>query len=576
MNKPAAVALGFLLATSVQAQVPEAARPVKGSVEAVAAEVEVLVLDSKGVPVEGLTKTDFKLFVNGKEMPLDWLEAPSTSASPAPAAPAPAAQAAAAPAAAALARRAHSTVFVISDLHTDLRARNAGLDALRSYADRLPEGEPAAVYLLDSGVRRLQPFTTDRAALKKALEKPARMLPKSYVFSEAGGNEWVGQSRQMLRNFGTVLDSLASRPEPKTVVVLSGPISPTGFVAPIGGAAGSAALSQTSISTGAGPGSPEPSADVLSTTVTGRESRVASADAFSTTGYSYSARGLWNFLGEAKDAESQALLARATIVALDPTGLDSPNAKAEINSLATTGRIVGSGATLRPADSSTEGDRTDTWEFRNDTFALIAAATGGARLGFSNKPADLILDESRLLSKRYRLGFTPPDGTSARRTVRVEVARPGVVVRAAAGQRSLTPETAARARFSGLLLSADAPKGDFAIALETKGPVKKRTDDALPFDVLVPVSGVYAEEQGENKRAKLELLVSAVDDEGRASEPMVIPFSVELSKEAAVNGAFFRKDSTFSIDHRWKGRLFVGVRDTATNRLGAVAMPIGG
>jgi hypothetical protein len=43
-----------------------------------------------------------------------------------------------------------------------------------------------------------------------------------------------------------------------------------------------------------------------------------------------------------------------------------------------------------------------------------------------------------------------------------------------------------------------------------------------------------------------------------------------------VNGAFFRKDSTFSIDHRWKGRLFVGVRDTATNRLGAVAMPIGG
>jgi hypothetical protein len=104
--------------------------------------------------------------------------------------------------------------------------------------------------------------------------------------------------------------------------------------------------------------------------------------------------------------------------------------------------------------------------------------------------------------------------------------------------------------------------------------VKKRTDDALPFDILVPVSGVYAEERGEGKRAKLELMIAGVDEEGRASEPMVIPFSVTVDKGAA-DGSFFRKDSSFSIDRHWKGRLFVGVRDTATNRLGAVAIPIG-
>jgi len=82
MKKTAAAALTFLLAAPVQAQVPDAARPVKGSVEAVAAEVEVLILDSKGVPVEGLTKNDFKLFVNGKEMPLDWFEAPPAAGAP--------------------------------------------------------------------------------------------------------------------------------------------------------------------------------------------------------------------------------------------------------------------------------------------------------------------------------------------------------------------------------------------------------------------------------------------------------------------------------------------------------------
>lgn len=562
MKRTASLALTALLAGSPAAPAlaqTDGSRPVRSTVETVAAEIDVLVLDSKGTPVEGLAREDFGLLVDGKERPIDWLEGPPGSVAPASSL-APGAGSATLPATAstapapAPASRAHSTVFVISDLHTDLRARRAGLEGLRAYAGSLPAGEPAAVYLLDNGIRRLLPFTTDRSALAKALEKPARMLPRSYVFTEVGGDEWVGQSRQMLRNFATVLDSLASRPEAKTVVVLSGPISATGYIEPIGGGAGSLA------------------SQVIPTNNTGVD---GSTNVISNGGRSYAGRGLWSFRGEAKAAESQALLARATIVALDPTGLDSPDARAEINSLAIADRIHGMGSTLRPADASSEGDRTDTWAFRSDTLALIADSTGGARIGYSNRTADLLAAESRLLSMRYRLGFTPPDGSSARRDIRVTVARPGVVVRTAAGQRSLTPETAARARFAALLLSADAPRGDFAIALETKGPISRRADDAFPFDVLVPVSGVYAEERGDGKRAKLELLIAGVDEEGRASEPMVIPFSVTIDRSAP-DGSFFRKDANFSLDRRWKGRLFVGVRDTATNRVGTVALPIGG
>ena len=549
-----AAVLVFSPAVPASAQ-SDAPRSVKSSVEAVAADVEVLVLDSKGKPVEGLAKGDFKLFVNGKETPIDWLEAPAASAPAASGSSgAPAAPAAEALTGAAAARRMHSTVFVISDLQTDLRSRNAGLDALKTYVDRMPAGEEAAVYLLDNGVRRLQAFTSDRSALKKALDKPARTLPRAYVFPQQGSVEWEGQSRQMLRNFTTVLDTVANRPEPKTVVVMAGPISPTGFVQPIGGPAGSGALGQTVFA-----GSPTDGIDVLST-----------------SGNSYSARGLWNFLAEAKDAESQALLARATVVAVDPSGLTSPDARAEISSMSSpSGRPPrDNAAALRPANNATESDAVDSFAYRSDTFALIALSTGGARLGFTNKPVENLIAETNLLAQRYRLGFTPPDGTSARREIRVQVTRPGVVVRAAAGQRSLTPETAARARFAALLLSADAPKGDFAIALETKAAVKDRKDDAFPFDVVVPVSGVYAEERGDTKRAKLELLIAGVDEEGRASEPMVMPFSVTIDKAAGA-GAFFRKDSNFNLDKRWKGRLFVGVRDTSTNRLGAVALPIG-
>lgn len=554
MKTTAAAALALLLAAPVQAQTPDAPRPVKGSVEAVAAEVEVLVVDRKGTPVDGLTREDFRLFVNGKEMPLDWFEAPPAQAASATASVPAAPETAAAPpvTASTPSPRAHSTVFVISSLHVDAGAQRAGLDALRAYADRLPDGEQAAVYLLDNGARRLLGFTNDRNELKKAIERPKRILPSSYAF-DARDDEWVGRSRQMLRNLGTVFDGLASRPESKTVVMLTGPLWPTGNINP----PSSASLFKGSRAAPAG--GPRSSASPLDT-------------AGAVTHYSnpVTTRGerQWNFLGEARGLENQAFLARATVVALDPSGILAPAGQAD-SKLDPRDAFIGvpSGSLLAAGDS---------WEFRNDTFALIAEATGGARLGFSNKPVDLILGASRLLARRYRLGFTPPDGTSARRDIRVEMTRPGLVVRTASGQRSLTAEAAARARFAGLLLSSDAPHGDFTIAVEMKSRVSKRTDDALPFDILVPVSGVYAEERGESRRAELELLVSAVDGEGRASEPIVIPFSVELDTAAARDGAFFRKDSSFSIDKRWKGRLFVGVRDTATNRLGAVAMPIGG
>ena len=105
MKRIATFALSAILAGTLQAPAVaqvDASRPVKSSVEAVAAEVEVLVLDSKGVPVEGLTKGDFRLFVNGKETPLDWFETPPAAVAPAPApaapVPAPAVRTAAPPA----------------------------------------------------------------------------------------------------------------------------------------------------------------------------------------------------------------------------------------------------------------------------------------------------------------------------------------------------------------------------------------------------------------------------------------------------------------------------------------------
>ena len=400
--------------------------------------------------------------MNGKETPIDWIEAPAPSAAGAsPAAPASAPAAAEAATAAVAARRMHSTVFVITDLHTGVKARNDGLQALRAYVDRMPAGEEAAVYLLDNGVRRLQAFTADRSALKTAIDKPAKTLPRSYIFPEQGTVEWEGQSRQMPRNFTPLLDPVAQLPETKTSSSRQS-ISQAGFLRPISGQRARA-----------------PPGERSSARARAWQPRSVRRRAFDERRRLRVARALE--LPPGARTESQALLARATIVAVDPTGLFSADGRAEVSSTSSPSGRPGrdSAATLRPADNTTEGDAVDSFAFRSDTFALIAESTGGARLGFTNKPLDNLVAETNLLARRYRLGFTPPDGTSARREIRVQVARPGLVVRAAAGQRSLTPETAARARFAALLPSADAPKGDFPFALETKAAVKDRKEDAF-------------------------------------------------------------------------------------------------
>jgi VWFA-related protein len=530
MKKTTAAALAFLLAASVQAQTPDASRPVKGSVEAIAAEVEVLVLDGKDKPVAGLARGDFRLFVNGKETPIDYLEVPParvTAAAEAPLSPS-----AVLPSESTVAsgRRPHSTVLVFDDLHTSFGARQKGITGLRSYLAAVPEDEEVAVYSLNFGLKTLQPFTLDRALAGRALDRAGRTLPASQI-AFPSIDESTSRSRQALRSFADLFRALASRPEPKTVVLIAGVLQAMGE-------ANAGLRSRTEFRPFASPGGgggPAPA-------------RVPSST------YAFS------FVDEARGMANEALLAKATVIALDPTGLEAPGVGADI-----------SGSDARAATDT----RVDSFAYLGDTFALLAEGTGGARVGFSNAFGDRLIAESERLNQRYRLGFTPPDSTSDRRDIRVEVSRPGVTVRVASGQRSLTPVAASRARFSAFLLRSEPARGDFPITVHVSSPVTKRKSDALIFDILIPLSGVFAEVASGERRAHLELLLAGVDAEGRVGDLTVLPFAVEMPKDAPADG-FFRHHGDFQLDRKWKGRLFLGVRDRSTNQLGAATIPIGG
>jgi len=326
MKRTGTVVLFALLANPGAAQ---DAAPVRSSVEAVAAEVEVLILDAKGKPVTGLTKADLRLFVNGKETPIDYLEPPAVALSPAQTAPfansSVPSSAVATTAPPATIRPPHSTVFVVNPLHLDARSRQNGLAAMRRYADNLPAGESAAVFVIDIGLRRIVSFTTDRKELRKAIDASGKGLPLSYNF-EVGSDEWLARSRQELGSMATLFNSIANRPEPKTVLVLAGPLSATGTVKPIGGPAGSAAASQTSFDVGRAKEIPGSRAGYFPRDYTMPDSEV-------TGGATIATRGTWNLQPEIRDVGNEALLARSTVIALDPTELRSVNAAAEINSL---------------------------------------------------------------------------------------------------------------------------------------------------------------------------------------------------------------------------------------------------
>ena len=208
--------------------------------------------------------------------------------------------------------------------------------------------------------------------------------------------------------------------------------------------------------------------------------------------------------------------------------------------------------------------------YRFDALADIAAATGGERLGGSNRPDRLLAAESTLLGRRFRIGFTPPDQGSIRREIRVEVSRPGVTVRTAGGQRTLTGEEAAHGRFAALLLTDATEAPDFAIELKALGDASARPGEVLHYDVVVPLSEIFLARGPKTVTANMEVLVAAIDGEGRTSQLRFEPISLRIPDDQAVSASrsVYRYSGRVTFDHFGKGRLWVGIRDRATNRLG--------
>jgi VWFA-related protein len=157
-----------LIATAAQAQLTRTLERIEVSV----IEVDVVVLDTQGKPVSGLSSKDFELRVRGRKRPItnfyevnrraDETRATTKASQGEP-----------------VARRDYLVLF-IDDLHLNQHEKKRALDALRTFVGQHVRPGTAAMLVASEGdVRILERFTEDSSRLMRAIDaierQPARV-----------------------------------------------------------------------------------------------------------------------------------------------------------------------------------------------------------------------------------------------------------------------------------------------------------------------------------------------------------------------------------------------------------------
>jgi VWFA-related protein len=183
---------------------PPSSDPAHGLIERVETElvlIEAYVTDRTGRPIENLTADDFTLVVDGNVSPIasfEFVRLPDTVAEPAGVVTA---GAEAAPPAAGRARR-----FIL--FFDDATSDPQGLTAARHAAEELlatafTPSDEVALATYDTGLRLLHDFTTDRDALRGALDDSgagARRISALYTERRAQKEEIEGMLEELKQN----------------------------------------------------------------------------------------------------------------------------------------------------------------------------------------------------------------------------------------------------------------------------------------------------------------------------------------------------------------------------------------
>jgi VWFA-related protein len=515
------------------------------TVEVRVMDLDVVVTDRGGRPVPDLRREDFTVRVGGKTVPIDYFARVDHGAIQAPdLATASPEQILATPGEDAVAYLPrHFLIYVdLGRLSPDWKRR--ALEPLRDFISRLGPSDHGRVVMFDRRPTVLTEWTPRKETLLAAMagvEKAAGMSRliaerqaifdiehppgltgaqklryREFIAGQYAAEERAA-TRQLLGDVESAVATLAPLAGKKTLLFVSG-----GFEFRPGYAIRSYALGQSGFLTGS---THDFSAEL--------DAIVRRANASEVTFYAMDVRGL--------DTGGP-----------DAVGADKSEAANDLRFL--------------PSVSSLA---------RHDTqqgMAKLASDTGGLAVMNTN---DLGAALSRVFedtSVYYSLGVTPSKLPSAGyQDVRVEVSRPGVVVRARSGYAARTEEERARDRAEATLRT-NLRYSAIPVTLRAGKTGRKGGRYTVPLTVTMPASALTFLPQGSGRSAAAEVYVAAMDDEGRTSEMTRQDATFPLP--AGGDGRAPLVHLTTLLTRKGNHRIVVNVRDKVTGKMGTAKVDL--
>jgi VWFA-related protein len=168
-------------------------------------------------------------------------------------------------------------------------------------------------------------------------------------------------------------------------------------------------------------------------------------------------------------------------------------------------------------------------------ISFLAQETGGRPLlnSLRDKALDIAEEDTR---SYYWLGFTPAwERNDRQHKVDVDVRRLGLTVRSRNSFLDLSKQASVSMMLESALLFGNLPD---AIQMPVKlGAITKtRAGTEIPITLALPVSAFTAVPLEGKYHAKLELRVAATDDQGNRSEIPIIPLDLVSDKEPKAGG----------------------------------------
>jgi VWFA-related protein len=524
-----ALALSSGLVLAQQSPRPQDEPVFGASVDVRVVNVEVVVTDKDGNRVSGLKPSDFRLKVDGKQVPVDYfseiLGGQSVAAPPVAGetAPAPTAVPAVEPG-----RPVGTSYLVFIDDYFPLQIRrNEVLKSLKDDLVRLGPEDRMAIVAYDGGrLALISKWSQSKAELAQAFDqamaRPARGLDRATEFNRLANNLSFASSAtsdstaRVPGDGGTPLD-LNTRMDNSGLSPLESDYAKMLFRQEEGAVKAAARTLRTFASP------------------PGRKVMLLLDGGWPYAIESY-VRGV-NTLAlsrEVKDGEQlfRPLTSTANLLGYTIYPIDVPGTSAAANDASVEGSTGSSFVSFR--DQEIKG-----------TLEFVALETGGKDLRNGNRIAALTQVAADTRSY-YWLGFSPTwERNDVRHKVNVTVDKPGLKVRSRENFLDLSKKSEVSMMVESALLFGNVP-GGIVLPMRVGTPVKTRNGTEIPITLGLPADVVTLVQVGNKYAAHSELRFAASDDNGNDSELPTMPISIN-SDHPAKPGGFIKFETKVTL-----------------------------